>query len=248
MTLVEISGCADPLLMPWLDLYETAFPPAERVLASAVLRAVEQGPVHTLLAALDEAGELVGMAWYHTPQPWLASLWYLAVRADRRGRGLGARIYREVLRRLPPTSVAMLFEVEQPELAGAACRGREAPALLRAARRSSPARSQLRAVRRPASPAHSDVGDGPPARPIVCRGGVRAGPQRVGRVAATHRAVVTGEVAMGPGPGLINERGSRRPDAETPCLGVRCCLCAVVTWSWPDPRRASSAAARRRGC
>ena len=34
---VPIEDLHDELLLPWLDLYETAFPPTERVLISTIL-------------------------------------------------------------------------------------------------------------------------------------------------------------------------------------------------------------------
>ena len=79
-------------MLPWLDLYETAFPPQERVLVSRILAAwtVRTGgtPRQHLLAASDASGALAGLAWYDAPRPDLASLWYLAVPADAAARGL----------------------------------------------------------------------------------------------------------------------------------------------------------------
>lgn len=121
LALVEIRDLNDPLLLPWLDLYETAFPPSEKVLVSnhlRLLRAKASGEAadQVLIAALQ--GEtLVGMARYDLDREAGAlGLWYLAVTAEARSRGLGARIYGELVSRARELGLrALVFEVEHPE-------------------------------------------------------------------------------------------------------------------------------------
>lgn len=118
----EITCLADPNLLPWLDLYETAFPPSERILVSAVLQNLlsrENGEdVYThLLAVVNASGKVVGMAMYtFSEELQLAYLWYLAVDPRLRSQGIGARIYRELLRQVREVHLkALVFEVEIPE-------------------------------------------------------------------------------------------------------------------------------------
>src|SRR5207244_1523637 len=101
-----IVDLGDDLLPPWLDLYEVAFPPAEKVLVSSHLRLLKNKALgladnHHLLAAVNREGELVAMARYERqPSCSAAYLWYLAVVAPARCRGIGSEVYHEILRRL----------------------------------------------------------------------------------------------------------------------------------------------------
>jgi GNAT superfamily N-acetyltransferase len=121
LTLVEIASRHDDLLLPWLDLYETAFPPEEKLLVSTLLRILrdkEKGLAsdYYLLAAVDAQGTLVGIAAYRElDEPKVAFLWYIAVVPQARGQGVGSWLYSQVLGRLGPGTRALLFEVEMPE-------------------------------------------------------------------------------------------------------------------------------------
>jgi GNAT superfamily N-acetyltransferase len=124
LEIVELTDPADELLLPWLDLCETAFPPAERVLISTHLRILArkargEATEQHMLAALDAQRALVGMAWYQVErEAGSAFLWYLAVVPPERGRGLGADLYMEILRRVAPEARALFFEVEIPAQIG----------------------------------------------------------------------------------------------------------------------------------
>ena len=114
----ELEAVTDDLLLPWLDLFETAFPPPQRVLVSAILsilrdRAPGLGQSHHLLAASEPPGQFVGMAWYELWPKDVALLGYIAVVPERRGQGIGTRLYREIVKRI---SARVLFlEMEMPE-------------------------------------------------------------------------------------------------------------------------------------
>lgn len=115
-TLVKITTLDDPLLMPWLDLYETAFPPEERVFTSRLLNGVKTQREYHMLAAVDESGGLAGLAFYNElPEAQSAFLWYLAVLPDLRGQGIGAWLYQAVLQHLDKNDRAMFLDVEIPE-------------------------------------------------------------------------------------------------------------------------------------
>ncbi len=120
--LAELNSLTDPLLLPWLKLYETAFPATERMLIATHLQVIAargEGQHHesVYLAATDEAGEFVGLAQYEVmDEARAACLWYFAVVPERRCQGLGAAIYQEVARRLGSLELqAMLIEVERPD-------------------------------------------------------------------------------------------------------------------------------------
>lgn len=119
---VELTDINDDLLLPWLDLYETAFPPEEKILVSRFFRFLnpdfkEDGVESRLVAALDERGEFVGLMFYRIRSETGAfSLWYLATLPALRGNGIGAECYREVVRRAQESGSAfVIFEVEVPE-------------------------------------------------------------------------------------------------------------------------------------
>lgn len=119
ISLVEIHDLNDPLLLPWLDLYETAFPPGERILVSQVLNVLHLqargGSSGHLLAVVDPENTLVGIIFDEEPEgSEVAFLWYFAVRPQMRGHGLGAQIYQCLLKRLDPRVRALIFDLEDP--------------------------------------------------------------------------------------------------------------------------------------
>lgn len=122
MEFVEITCLEDDLLLPWLDLYESAFPPEEKVLVSrflTLLREKARGlrPNSHMLSALDEQDRLVGLMRFDIlPDARLGYLWYLAVDATARCQGVGSACLEEILRRCREARMmAVVFEVETPE-------------------------------------------------------------------------------------------------------------------------------------
>lgn len=119
-TFTELTSPSDPLLPPWLELYEQAFPPNERILAARIITAlgqIAQGDARGrhLLCALDADQKLLGLAYTYEPEEMPAGfLWYLATLPEVRGQGLGAWIYCRLLERLRPGVQAMIFDLEDP--------------------------------------------------------------------------------------------------------------------------------------
>ena len=116
-----ITSLQDDLLLPWLDLYESAFPYAERVPVSMLLGMLKtKTKDFHMLAALDEEDAFAGLAFYILPEEAngrAGFLWYLATRPDLRGQGLGAWMYRGIMARLPRSVEALYYDVEMPALA-----------------------------------------------------------------------------------------------------------------------------------
>jgi ribosomal protein S18 acetylase RimI-like enzyme len=136
-TLVEICSLSDPLLLPWLDLYEIAFPLAERFPVSRILNVLHEqargaSRGQRLLAAVPSSS-LIGdrlitdqrnpsysspltalFFTYEPPDLPAAFLWYFAVQAEQRGQGLGSQLYRSLLARLGPEVRALIFDLEDP--------------------------------------------------------------------------------------------------------------------------------------
>jgi ribosomal protein S18 acetylase RimI-like enzyme len=120
----ELSELSDEMLLPWLALYETAFPASERILVAdilALLHSCKCGPDANrhLVAFTDRRRQFVGLAYYEMmPEVSAACLWYLAVEPTLRGRGLGSRIYRRIVSDVKSRGAeAAVFEVEIPEQA-----------------------------------------------------------------------------------------------------------------------------------
>lgn len=120
--LVEIQDISDNLLLPWLDLYESAFPPYEKIPVSNFLKALkgvkdrEDREPH-LLAAVNEKSEFVGMAYYegisHLSVGYLV---YFAVDPSKRNNGIGGKIYQEILELIQNENLnCLVFEVEDPQ-------------------------------------------------------------------------------------------------------------------------------------
>ena len=116
-----ITSLQDELLLPWLELYESAFPPTERVPVAVLLGILKHKTEDFhMLAALDEEDAFAGLAFYILPKEAggrAGFLWYLATRPDLRGQGLGAWMYRGILARLPRAVEALYFDIEIPALA-----------------------------------------------------------------------------------------------------------------------------------
>jgi len=123
----ELTSIDDPFLPAWLDLYETAFIPGERMLISTYLRLLKnrddpESLRHHILAVVEPCSEsvetLAGIVHYRTSEELrLATLWYLAIQPGLRGQGLGAQVYQAILERLDPNDFdLLLFEVEIPEI------------------------------------------------------------------------------------------------------------------------------------
>jgi GNAT superfamily N-acetyltransferase len=124
LTYQTICSLNDELLVDWLILYETAFPPEERLLVSTFVRTLqrkEQGERLSteMLAAVDPERSLVGLAFYEShPKTSTIALWYLATHVAQRRQGFGSQIYQEIICRGRVLEYhAMVFEVEIPEYA-----------------------------------------------------------------------------------------------------------------------------------
>ena len=119
---VEVQSMEAPLLVPWCDLYERAFPPEERMLMADILRVVREKACGNaqdshFLAVTDADGRFVALAYYEVmSRRKTACLWYLAVVPELRSRGIGSTVYRHILRDLRRTGLwGAVFEVEIPE-------------------------------------------------------------------------------------------------------------------------------------
>jgi ribosomal protein S18 acetylase RimI-like enzyme len=120
----EIVSLDDMRYDAWLDLYQASFPLNEQVRVSDHNKALRRkgsgrSRHQHLLAALDENNRLIGMARYdESLRCHAAVLWYLAVATRTRGRGVGSRLYREIMDRVCAARgdmTALIFEVQDPE-------------------------------------------------------------------------------------------------------------------------------------
>jgi ribosomal protein S18 acetylase RimI-like enzyme len=120
---VPIQDPQENLLLPWLDLYETAFPPNEKILVSTILKSLRnrQNRGTHMDAILNGNGLFIGMAMYELPSIHpVAVLWYIAVMPDQRSQGWGSKIYHGILSQINPDIYkALVFEVEIPSETGA---------------------------------------------------------------------------------------------------------------------------------
>ncbi len=117
----EITDIQDDLFLDWLDLFETLFPANEKLLFSTLLKILKskgqgEGAGMHMLAIRNECGKTVGMVLYQlVPDKNLVVLRYLGTAPSEQGKGLGTRIYRDLLEMLDPAVYqALIFEVEIP--------------------------------------------------------------------------------------------------------------------------------------
>jgi GNAT superfamily N-acetyltransferase len=105
-----------------MQLYEVAFPPAERVMISSllcILRDKEMGEIdtHRILALTGIDGELMGIACdEYLPELQAGYLWYIAIQPGLRSHGVGTHFYRYMINTMLEKARLVIFEVEKPEL------------------------------------------------------------------------------------------------------------------------------------
>lgn len=116
----EIELVNDPLLVPWLELYETAFPPEERILVSSFLAVLHEKangnyPDSHMQAVTDDERFVALLRYDLVKERGAAYLWYIAVQPDTRGGGIGSACFSEVVRLATEAGLpAVVFEVEIP--------------------------------------------------------------------------------------------------------------------------------------
>ena len=118
---IEITDPNEDPFLHWLDLFEISFPANEKLLFSTLLKILKskgQGEAAgmRMIAIQDEEGRTVGMTLYQLlPEKSLATLWYLATDPSERSRGLGGKIYEQLISGLDPSLYkALILEVEIP--------------------------------------------------------------------------------------------------------------------------------------
>lgn len=119
---VDITDANDDLLIPWLDLYETSFPPEEKVLVSSFLQFLKEKangeyPDSHMQAVLDEDARVVAAIRFDIVREAGATyFWYMAVDPSVRNRGIGSACFNEVVRQATEGGTrAMVLEVEMPD-------------------------------------------------------------------------------------------------------------------------------------
>jgi len=118
---VEITDANDDLFSDWLDLYETSFPPEEKVLVSEFIELLKEKakgtrPNSHIQAALQNDRFVALLRYDLGKEPGIAYLWYLAVHPDARNTGVGAACFDEVVRCAQEAGMrGVAFEVETCE-------------------------------------------------------------------------------------------------------------------------------------
>ena len=120
--LQEIERVDDPLFLPYLDLYETAFPANERIAVSSLVKTLlkrQSGETTNshLLAAVEDGGALAAMMHYDEEAECQAAyLIYVAVVEKQRGNGIGSQTFQALIERVREAGyAALLFEVDSPD-------------------------------------------------------------------------------------------------------------------------------------
>lgn len=116
---VDITDPNDDLFVPWLELYETAFPPEEKVLVSSFLSLLKSKangdyPDSYIQTVLDEESNVVAALRFDIVHDLRATyFWYMAVDPALRNRGIGSMCFEEVQRRATEANTqVMVLEVE----------------------------------------------------------------------------------------------------------------------------------------
>ena len=120
-----ITGIADPCLLPALRIYEQGFPPHEQMTPSFWIKTIlelPEGKLNFIAIVNQDDSDVVGMTVYErfrpASQPPVAYLWYLCIREDLRGQGVGGQIYQRLTSQFFDEGInALVFEVERPDVA-----------------------------------------------------------------------------------------------------------------------------------
>lgn len=115
VNLEQWSGCSVPqdVWSSVMGIYVEAFPPSQRM-DEGTLHASVEGGARTLFTTREDDAFAITRRLESAP-PWIL-LEYLAVRADRRGHGVGGGVLDEVCRIL---AQPLVLEAEAPSWAGA---------------------------------------------------------------------------------------------------------------------------------
>ena len=107
MKSTAIADMRDGYFAAALELYMTAFPPAERRDESGHMRAMSQSDYR--MRALTDGGEFIGIMFYWDA-PEFVYLEHFAIRRDLRGQGYGGK----ALRLLKSLGKPVILEIEPP--------------------------------------------------------------------------------------------------------------------------------------
>lgn len=114
----EMTEITDPALHSYLDLYETAFPPQERIPVSSIIETLlgkpDDGGSVFLLAETRDDGLFAGFA-HVVLLDRAVYLLYMAAAASLRGAGVGSSLLAEVKQMADWREQPMILEVEDPD-------------------------------------------------------------------------------------------------------------------------------------
>lgn len=117
----EITDLNDDILPPWLTLYETAFPPEERLLIADIMASIKNKARgvedNNRIIAVTADNKFLGLAmWTMFAHIKTAAMWYLAIKDEFRNSGIGSAVYNRVVADMRASGAErLIFEVEVPE-------------------------------------------------------------------------------------------------------------------------------------
>lgn len=106
------------------EIFEEAFEPWDRDSFDALMRRAEAAEAYVLVLCEGSVPVALAVLSWPGPEGW-TYLEYLAVDAARRGGGLGGRLWRGIVDRLPRRAPRMVMEIHDPAGAPAASGERE---------------------------------------------------------------------------------------------------------------------------
>ena len=116
MIIRNVTQLQDAVLPAVIDLYQTAFPVEEQMLASFFWTLFHPDSKRHLAVAEQDDAFIGFVVWEDGDASLPGYLWYLAVREDNRGGGAGKSLYGHAVHTLHDAGVpAVMFEVELPE-------------------------------------------------------------------------------------------------------------------------------------
>jgi len=115
---VELTSVDSPEYNQAIEIYEEAFPLAERQPVSVIRHRISSGLYQAYVGRLEETGEVVSLAflWPFKDSNFIL-LDYLAVKKSIRGQNVGSAYLASMIQVLNPQQKYLLIEVDNPKFA-----------------------------------------------------------------------------------------------------------------------------------
>jgi GNAT superfamily N-acetyltransferase len=120
LTTHRIVSSTDPKWQEWKAIYDSSFPPNEKMSDNFFVEIFQNGDTnqHILAVTLLDIDEVVAIGHFEVATEFKAAyLWYIATQSEQRSQGIGRLLYHEICKQIASEGGEVMFiEVEIPSL------------------------------------------------------------------------------------------------------------------------------------